>query len=142
MSQPLVYSKFRLIEPDGAALDAAPMEPFPLRPSSSFRIVTMINEPAMQVVYEDWFKGNDIEWVYWVDAFHIVISGEAEISYRDPPAWSETKTVVARAGAMYLTPRGAHVKWRVLSDEPFRHVVLDIPNAGFSFDAANATPGR
>lgn len=132
MLQPLIYSKFRLVTPDDAALDAAPLTPFPFRATSQFRIVTMIDEPAMQVVYEDWFKGNDIEWVYWLDTFHIVISGRAEITYRNPPDWEKEEAVVAEAGSMYLAPRGCHVRWRILSDEPFRHVVLDIPNSGYT----------
>jgi len=53
MLQPLVYSKFQLVTPDSDALEAAPLEPFPTVPSSNFRIVTLMNEPAMQVVYED-----------------------------------------------------------------------------------------
>jgi hypothetical protein len=132
MLQPLVYSKFRLVTPDDTALEAAPLEPYPFTESSQFRIVTLMNEPAVQVVYEDWFKDNDVEWVYWLDAFHIVISGSAEITYWDPPNWEEPHTVVADPGSMYLTPRGSRVKWRVLSEEPFRHVVLDIPNGGYT----------
>jgi hypothetical protein len=132
MLQPLIYSKFRLITPDDAALDAAPLEPYPFTPSSNFRLVTMMDEPAVQVVYEDWFKDNDVEWVYWLDTFHIVISGSAEITYWDAPNWEEAKTVVAGPGSMYLAPRGLRARWHVTSDEPFRHVVLDIPNGGYT----------
>ena len=53
MLQPLVYSKFQLVNPDDAALEAAPLEPYPFIPSSKFRIVTLMSEPAVQVVYED-----------------------------------------------------------------------------------------
>jgi hypothetical protein len=132
MLQPLVYSKFRLVTPDDAALEAAPLEPYPFIPSSKFRIVTLMSEPAVQVVYEDWFKDNDVEWVYWLDTFHIVVSGSAEITYWNPPDWGEEHTVVAAPGSMYLAPRGLRAKWRVTSDEPFRHVVLDIPNGGYT----------
>lgn len=131
MLQPLVYSKFQLIQPDSEALDAAPMESFPTKSSSKFRIVTLMNEPAMQAVYEDWFKGNDVEWTYWVDTVHFVVSGEAEITYWDPPNWETENTVVAGPGSFYLAPRGCRAKWRVLSDEPFRRIVLDIPNPGY-----------
>jgi mannose-6-phosphate isomerase-like protein (cupin superfamily) len=143
MLQRMVYSKFQLADPARAAefIEQAPMEPFPLKPDSRFRIVTLMNEPACQVVLEDWFKDNPIEWVYFVDAFHVVISGRAEITYRNPPDWPEERTVIAEPGMMYLTPRGAHVKWRILSDEPFRHVVLDIPNAGYSEDIVGPLVG-
>ncbi len=131
MLQRMVYSKFRLVTPDEDALDKAPMVPFPFVSTSQFRIVTLMDEPATQVVYEDWFKGNDIEWVYWVDAFHFVVSGEAEITFWNAPDWKETGTVTARAGDIYLTPRGSRCRWHITSDAPFRHIVLDIPNAGY-----------
>ena len=50
MLQPLVYSKFTLVTPDDAALDAAPLEPYPTNPASKFRIVTLMSQPAVQVV--------------------------------------------------------------------------------------------
>jgi ethanolamine utilization protein EutQ (cupin superfamily) len=144
MLQRMVYSKFRLIDPRAAEaeIEKAPMEPFPLRPESKFRIVTLMDEPAMQVVLEDWFKDNDIEWVYFVDAFHVVVSGRAEITCWNAPDWPEPRTVIAEPGMMYLAPRGSHVTWRVLSDEPFRHVVLDIPNAGYSEDVIGKLVGQ
>ena len=143
MLQRMVYSKFQAVDPAKAAesMERATMEPFPLKPDSKFRIVTLMNEPACQVVLEDWFKDNPIEWVYFVDAFHIVLSGRARITYRNPPDWPEERTVIAEPGMMYLTPRGSHVKWEILSDEPFRHVVLDIPNAGYSEDIVGPLVG-
>lgn len=132
MPEPIVYSKFRLVTPDDAALEAAPREPFPFVPSSQFRIVTLIDEPAVQAVYEDWFKDNDIEWVYWLDTVHFVVSGEAEITYWDAPNWEQEQKAIAGPGSFYLAPRGCRCKWRVLSEEPFRRVVLDIPNGGYT----------
>ena len=37
MLQRMVYSKFKLVTPDGKALDQAPMVPYPFVPSSQFR---------------------------------------------------------------------------------------------------------
>lgn len=54
-----------------------------------------MDEPAMQAVYEDWFKDNDVERTYWLDAVHFVVSGRAEITYWGPPNWEEEKTVTA-----------------------------------------------
>ena len=135
MLQPLIYSKFRLVTPDDAALEAAPLEPFPTVPESKFRIISLMNEPAVQAVYEDWFKDNDVEWTYWLDTVHFVVSGRAEITYWNPPNWEEANTVVAEPGSFYLAPRGARVKWKILSDEPFRRVVLDIPNGGYDLQS-------
>ena len=63
-------------------------------PDSRFRIVTLMNEPATQVVLEDWFKGI-------IDAFHIALSGRAEVTYWNPPDWPEPRTVVVEPGMMY-----------------------------------------
>jgi len=63
---------------------------------------------------------------------HFVVSGRAEITYWDPPNWEEENTVIAKPGSLYLAPRGCRAKWRVLSDEPFRRVVLDIPHPGYN----------
>jgi len=136
--QRMVYSKFSLRMPDPRVLEEASLEPYPFCPESKFRLATLIDEPAAQIVFEDWYKDNDVEWVYWLDAIHIVVSGRAEITYWNPPDWTERGTALAEPGAIYLTPRGAHVKWRILSDEPFRHIVIDIPNGGYT----DTTQGR
>jgi hypothetical protein len=34
--------------------------------------------------------------------------------------------------------QGARASFKTLSDEPFRHIVVDIPNAGYSVEEINA----
>jgi len=131
MLQRLVYSQFVLASVDPAKLDAAELEPYPTKPESNFRWSILFSEPACQAVVEDWFKGNDIEWTYWIDSIFYVLSGECEITLWQPPNWVEKHTVVARPGDIFLCPRGARAHFRTLTDEPFRHIVLDVPNAGY-----------
>ena len=131
MVQRLVYSHFAIANVDLDKLDAAPLEPFPTNPSSHFRWGILFSEHACQAVVEDWFKDNDIEWTYWVDAIFYVFSGECEITLWQPPNWVEKRVVTARPGDVFLCPRGARVTFRVLSDEPFRHLVFDVPNPGY-----------
>jgi hypothetical protein len=131
MLQRLVYSKFQLYQVDPKDLDDAPIEPYPFCEPSTFRIVTVIDEPATQVVYEDWFKGQDVQWTTWTDAIHFVLQGKAEITLWQPPDLQEKIVAIAEAPCVYLIPRGARVQWRVLSDEPFRKLVADVPNPGF-----------
>ena len=131
MLQRLVYSRFQLYQVNPPDLDAAPLQPYPFCEPSEFRIVTVIDEPAAQIVYEDWFKGHDVQWTTWTDAIHFVLQGEAEITYWEPPDLSERRTVTATAPCVYLVPRGTRIQWRVLSDEPFRKLVADVPNPGF-----------
>lgn len=135
MLHPAPYSRFDLyrLRPEDVA--SAPREPFPFCDGSTFRITTVIDQPATQIVYEDWFKGEDVEWTAFCDAIHFVTEGAAEITVWDPPAWEAPRVEVAEAPCVYLIPRGARVRWRVLSEEPFRKIVADVPNPGFTFPA-------
>lgn len=65
MLQRMIYSKVRVAKPDDAQLDAAPMQPYPYTPESKFKIVTLFEEPACLVAYEDWYKDNPTEWVFF-----------------------------------------------------------------------------
>jgi mannose-6-phosphate isomerase-like protein (cupin superfamily) len=131
MMQRLVYSKFSLASLPLDELDQAELEPYPTKPESMFRWKIVFSEPACQVVVEDWFKGHDIEWTYWIDTIMYVISGEGEIELWQPPNWVQKHVVTARAGDVFLCPRGARAIFRTTSDEPFRRLVIDIPNAGY-----------
>ena len=131
MLQRLVYSKFRVYRINPKDIDAAPIQPYPFCEPSTYRICTVIDEPATQIVYEDWFKGQDVMWWAWTDAIHFVLQGKAEVTVWQPPDLIEKFVEVVEPLCVYLIPRGARVKWRVLSDEPFRKLVADIPNPGF-----------
>jgi hypothetical protein len=126
-----------LYQVDTNDIESSPLLPYPFCEPSTYRIVTVINEPAAQVVYEDWFKGQDVQWSAWTDAVHFVTQGKAEITLWQPPDLCEKIVAIAEAPCVYLIPRGARVQWRVLSDEPFRKLVADVPNPGFGAIAPN-----
>ena len=134
MLQRIVYSQFAHSSSQLEELDQAPLEPFPTRPDSQFRWRILFSEHACQAVVEDWFKGNDIEWTYFVDALFYVISGEAELTLWQPPNWTQKHVVTCRPGDVFLCPRGARVIFRTTTDEPFRHLVFDVPNPGYDAD--------
>ncbi len=138
MLQRLTYSKFAIANVELDKLDATELEPYPTRPESRFRWRILFSEEACQAGVEDWFKGNDIEWTYWVDALFYVFSGEAEITIWQPPNWVEKTVAVAKAGDVFICPRGARARFRTLSDEPFRHLVFDIPNPGYDAEELSA----
>jgi mannose-6-phosphate isomerase-like protein (cupin superfamily) len=131
MLQRLVYSKFAIANVGAAKLDEAALEAYPTVPESQFRWSILFSEQACQAVVEDWFKDNDLEWTYWIDSIFYVLSGECEVTLWQPPNWIEKRIVVAKPGDIFLCPRGARAKFRVVSDEVFRHIVLDVPNAGY-----------
>ncbi len=136
--QTVVYSKTAFARLDWSALDAAPLEAYPTVETSQFRWQMILDEPTCQVVAEDWLKDNDVEWTYWVDSLFIVLGGSAEMEIWQPPNWTvRTKRTVSKDD-VFLCPRGARARWKVLSDEPFRHLVVDIPNAGYSVEEMNS----
>jgi ethanolamine utilization protein EutQ (cupin superfamily) len=127
------YSRFRLWPIDTTDLDAAPFEAFPFVDGAQSRMVGIgINEPACLVVLEDFVPGPDLLWTVWQDQIDVVLQGRAEITYWEPPDQSEPTTVLAEAPCIYLIPRGTRIVWRVLGDDPFRHISIDFPNPGFT----------
>jgi quercetin dioxygenase-like cupin family protein len=112
---------------------------FPFVPGSRFRAVnTGIDEPALQLNLEDFYKGVDIPWTLAHDEAHYVISGECEIEYWLPPLMLESGKIIARAGDSYYMPRGCRVIWRTLSNEPFRHLCFCFPNPGYPIPVARS----
>jgi hypothetical protein len=133
----IVYSKFGIYHPQDGDLDGAPDLEFPFVPGSRFRAVNSgIDEPACQVNYEDFYKGKDITWTLFHDEVQVVVKGTAEIEYWLPPLMLEHGQAVAKPGSIYLLPRGCRVIWRVLSDEPFRHLCITYPNPGYPIPVA------
>lgn len=133
----IVYSKFGIYHPKDSDLDEAPDYQFPFIEGSRFRAVnTGIDEPACQVNFEDFYKGPDIVWSLFHDEVQVVLKGRAEIEYWLPPLMVEHGRVIAEPGSVYLLPRGCRVIWRVLSDEPFRHLCITYPNPSYPIPVA------
>jgi hypothetical protein len=128
----ITWGRFAHYVYNAADLETEPDLEFPFVPGSRFRAAnTGIDEPALQVNLEDFVKGVDIPWTLSHDEAHYVISGICEIEYHLPPLMIETGKVIAKAGDTYYMPRGCRVVWRVLSDEPFRHLCFCFPNPGY-----------
>ena len=91
-------------------LDAAPVLEFPFIKGSKLKAVNCgIEEPAVQVNFEDFLPGQDIVWSMFHDEVQYVTSGGAEISFHLPPLMQESGRVVAEPGSIYLLPRD----WRI-----------------------------
>ena len=139
----IAYSKFRMYSVVDSDLDAAPTFPFPFVPGSKFKAVnTGIDEPAVQVNFEDFLPGPDIVWSMFHDEVQYVTSGRAEITFHLPPLMQESGKVTAGPGSIYLLPRGARIVWRVLGDAPFRHLCVCIPNPGYPIAVAASVQGK
>ena len=138
------WSGFGLYNVDDSDLDTAPDKTFPFIDGSRYRAVnTGINEPSTQINFEDFYPGPDIVWTLSHDEIHYVTKGRAEMTYHLPPLMKETGTVVAQAGSGPICCRaGVGVVWRVLGDEPFRHLCICVPNPGYPSGPAPSVRGR
>lgn len=135
----IAWGKFALYDYDATDLADEPDLEFPFVPGSRFRAVnTGIDQPGVQVNLEDFYKGEDIPWTLAHDELHYVLQGECEIEYHLPPLMIETGKVIAKMGSTYYMPRGCRVVWRVLSDEPFRHLCICVPNPGYPIPLARS----
>jgi ethanolamine utilization protein EutQ (cupin superfamily) len=101
-----------------------------------------IDEPPCQIVYEDFFPGPEYHWTTWVDQIDFVTEGRAEITYYQPPSLEEKRTIIVEAPCIYLIPRGTPIVWKVLGDEIFRHISVDIPNPLFPTELAKSLKGK
>ena len=138
----LVYSRFAMYKVDEDDLEQSETFPFPFVEGSQFRAVMCgIDEPSCQVNFEDWLPGPDITWSMFHDEVQYVIRGRAEIEIWHPPLMQDHVKVVAEPGCIYLLPRGARVLWRVLGDEPFRHLCICYPNPGYPVSTARSVAG-
>jgi hypothetical protein len=139
----IAWSKFALYDVDDADLDGAATRSFPLIPDALYKAVNCgIKEPACQVNFEDFFKGPDIVWVMPHDEVHVVTKGRAEITVHLPPLMKEEQRALARPGSVYFLPRAARVVWRVLDDEPFRHLCICFPDPDYPTPLAASVKRR
>jgi ethanolamine utilization protein EutQ (cupin superfamily) len=137
--KPITWGKVKVYKAEDSDLDNAPDLEFPFHPGSRFRAVnTGINEPSVQVNYEDFFKGKDIHWSLPHDEVQYVISGTAEISYFLPPLMLESGVVNVEPGSIVYLPNAARVIWKVTSDEPLRHLCICWPNPGYPIPVADS----
>lgn len=130
--QPIVYSRFRHYKIEPSDIEDVAPEPTPFLGGGPSRCVGIgIDEPACQLVLEDFFPGSEYQWTTFQDQIDFVTEGSCEIRYLLPPAYEESGTVIVEAPSVYLIPRGTRIVWRPLGDGPFRHISVDFPNPGF-----------
>tara|TARA_Y100000590_G_scaffold226356_1_gene255738 strand:+ start:2592 stop:3014 length:423 start_codon:yes stop_codon:yes gene_type:complete len=126
------WSKFAIYHTDDKDLDCSENKIFPFIEESKYRAInTGINEPTVQINFEDFYKGPDIIWTLSHDEVHYLTKGKAEIICYLPPLMKEKKEAIAKTGSIYLLPRGCRVVWKIIGEEPFRHFCICFPNPGY-----------
>ena len=91
----------------------------------------LINEPCANIGLEDFPGGTQLDWAFWHDEAHYVLEGKAELTYTLPPNHNRVKTVICEKGHVYLIMNGTRATWKVLSNEPYRHLCFIMPRYNF-----------
>lgn len=140
---PVNYSKFSYYKIENDDLDSITPVPLELLGGGLWRMVGVdIDQPCVQVVFEDFFPGHEYRWTTWVDQLDFVTQGKAEISYYQPPGLEEKKSIIVEAPCIYLIPRGTPLVWKILGDEVYRHFSFDIPNPLFPTELAKSVRAK
>ena len=50
--------------------------------------------------------------------------------------------MIAKAGSVYLLPRGLRITWRVRGDKPFRHLCICFPDPDYPTPIAKSVAAR
>lgn len=85
------------------------------------------DEPGATTGFEDFLPRTTFEWFFWHDEVQYVMMGKADITYALPPLYQRWEKTKAEPGCIYLVPRGAHVKFKITSKEPYRHLFVVMP---------------
>lgn len=140
---PVNYSKFSYYRIDEDDLDSIEPQAVEFLGGGLQRMCGIgIDEPPCQLVFEDFFPGYEYRWTTWVDQLDFVTRGKAEITYYQPPSLEEKVTILVEAPCVYLIPRGTPLVWKVIGDEVFRHISVDIPNPLFPTELAKSLKGK
>lgn len=99
-----------------------------------FKVQFLVNDRRATLAYESFPPGATVNWAFWHDEVHVATSGEVEASYTLGPNHRKVVTKTFRAGDAYVIPDGARVAFKVVSDEPYRHVCVIMPRYEFSRD--------
>jgi mannose-6-phosphate isomerase-like protein (cupin superfamily) len=97
-----------------------------------FRVQFLVNDPRATIAYEAFDAHSTVNWTFWHDEVHVVMGGEAEVTYTLGP--NHRKQVQKRFGTgdAYLIPDGARATFRIVSDEPYLHVCVIMPRFEYS----------
>jgi hypothetical protein len=87
----------------------------------------MLNEPQAFIALEDWPSGSESNWAFWHDEIHLVLDGEAEITYTLPPNHTKVQSRNCGKGSVYIILAGTRARWRVVSETPYSHMCFVMP---------------
>ena len=131
------YSRFRVHHFKESDMEAATEFPLPFNPGVTIKgYGTEVDEPAGQIVIEDFLPGSKFSWQFAHDEMQYAISGRAHIMFYHPPLYSDVVEADLGPGSMYLLPNGGRMEIEVVGDEPYRHVCFCFPGPKYPFPPA------
>ena len=126
-------SKFQVYQYEASDMSGADLFDLPFNPGTKIRGYTAFDEPACQVIIEDFMPGTEFQWTFTHDEYQYAISGEIEIEVFEPPLYAESTKTTFKAGSVYLFPVGSRMHVKVIGDEPYRHICFCPPSPGYPF---------
>jgi len=120
---PFQYSDLKVFK-----VDPKDMKPISIETRGVTLDLAVYNdEPGGSTGIEDFRVGDVVEWNFHHDEVQYIVKGKAELTYSLPPLHRRWYTTTAEEGCIYLIPRGARVKFKVIGDEPYRHLWVVMP---------------
>ena len=130
---PFPYSDLKVFKVD--AKDMKPVE-IPTR-GVTLDIAVYNDEPGATTGVEDFRPGDEVDWSFYHDEVQYIVKGKAEITYSLPPLHTKWYKTVAEEGSIYLIPRGARLKFKVIGKDPYRHLFVVMPGGFYPADKFN-----
>ena len=100
--------------------------------TSRMQLQWLVNDPRATICQEAFAPGEEVSWAFWHSEVHIILSGEAEVSYTLPPNHRKVVTRTYGPGDTYLIPDGARLTTKVTSDVPYVHIGVIMPRVWHS----------
>jgi len=94
----------------------------------------LINDPRGLIGYESFAAGSTVNWAFWHDETHIIMGGEAKVTYTLAPNHRKQVTKTFRKGDVYLIPNGARVRFEVTPEGPYLHACVIMPRFDYPKD--------
>ena len=100
-----------------------------LRPGTICQVVqdTVINEPQAIIILEDIPPGPELEWAFTYNEAQYIMGGKVEVTYTVAPWNRKVGKKTLEEGDVCLFFIGDRVIFKVLSEEPLRHLCFIMP---------------
>jgi hypothetical protein len=86
-----------------------------------------VNEPGCVALFEESREKVIQDWAFFVDEFHYVLQGTADITYTSHPLHDKEEKLTVKPGDAYFCSKGTRATWKIISSEPFLYLNVIMP---------------